>query len=34
MEYTLTPAHVYKLATDLLIEQLELTDYKRTCPVT
>jgi putative transposase len=32
MEYTLTPAHVHKLATDLLIEQLELTDYKRTCP--
>jgi putative transposase len=32
MEYTLTPAHVHKLAADLLIEQLELTDYKRTCP--
>jgi hypothetical protein len=32
MEYTLTPAHVHKLASDLLIEQLELTDYKRTCP--
>jgi putative transposase len=32
MEYTLTPAHVHTLAADLLIEQLELTDYKRTCP--
>lgn len=32
MEYTLTPAHVHKRAADLLIEQLELTDYKRTCP--
>ena len=32
MQYTLTPAHVHKLAADLLIEQLELTNYKRTCP--
>lgn len=32
MEYTLRPAHVHKLATDLLIEYLKLTDYKRTCP--
>jgi hypothetical protein len=32
MEYTLTPAHVHALAADLLIEQLQLTDYKRTCP--
>src|SRR5215204_5270481 len=32
MEYTLTPARVHTLAADLLIEQLELTDYKRTCP--
>lgn len=31
MQYTLRPAHVHKLAADLLIEQLELTDYKRTC---
>jgi hypothetical protein len=32
MEYTLTPAHVHTLAADLLIEQLQLTDYGRTCP--
>ncbi|MBY0456596.1 MAG: transposase, partial [Gemmataceae bacterium] len=32
MQYTLRPAHVHQLAADLLIEQLELTDYKRTCP--
>jgi putative transposase len=32
MEYTLTPARVHALAADLLAEQLELTDYKRTCP--
>jgi hypothetical protein len=31
MKYTLKPSHVHKLATDLLIEHLELTDYKRTC---
>jgi hypothetical protein len=32
MQYTLRPSHVHKLAADLLIESLELTDYKRTCP--
>lgn len=32
MQYTLRPAHVHKLAADLLVEQLELIDYKRTCP--
>lgn len=32
MQYTLTPGRVHKLAADLLVEQLELTDYKRTCP--
>jgi hypothetical protein len=32
MAYTLTPAHVHARAADLLIEQLERTDYKRTCP--
>lgn len=32
MQYTLTRAHVHTLATGLLIEHLELTDYKRTCP--
>jgi putative transposase len=32
MHYTLTPAQVHTLATDLLIQHLELTDYKRTCP--
>jgi putative transposase len=32
MQYTLRPAHVHQLAADLLIEHLELTDYKRTCP--
>lgn len=32
MQYTLRPSHVHKLAADLLVEQLELTDYKRTCP--
>jgi len=31
MQYTLRPEHVHKLAADLLIEHLELTDYKRTC---
>jgi hypothetical protein len=31
MQYTLTPSHVHKLATELLVEHLELTDYKRTC---
>jgi Transposase DDE domain len=32
MQYTLRPAHVHRLAADLLIEHLDLTDYKRTCP--
>jgi putative transposase len=32
MEYTLTRADVYKLTSDLLIENLELEDYKDTCP--
>jgi hypothetical protein len=32
MQYTLSRSHVHKLTTDLLIEQLELSDYKRTCP--
>lgn len=32
MQYTLTRAHVHKLTSDLLIENLELRDYKRTCP--
>jgi Transposase DDE domain len=31
MQYTLTRAHVHKLTSDLLIENLELRDYKRTC---
>src|ERR1700679_399240 len=32
MQYTLTRSHVHKLATDLLVEHLKLTDYKRKCP--
>lgn len=32
MQYTLRPSHVHKLAAELLIEQLKLIDYKRTCP--
>jgi putative transposase len=32
MQYTLTPAHVHRCATDLLAEHLRLTDYQRTCP--
>jgi hypothetical protein len=32
MQYTLTRAHVHKLTSDLLIENLELKDYKRKCP--
>jgi Transposase DDE domain len=31
MQYTLTSAHVHARASDLLIEHLQLTDYKRTC---
>lgn len=32
MQYTLRPSHVHTLASALLVEQLKLTDYKRTCP--
>ena len=32
MQYTLTPQHVHRCATDLLTEYPQLTDYKRTCP--
>jgi putative transposase len=32
MQYTLTPAAVHRLAADLLLEHLQLTDYQRTCP--
>jgi hypothetical protein len=32
MQYTLTRSHVHGLTSDLLIENLELRDYKRACP--
>jgi hypothetical protein len=34
VQYTVTPAAVHRLATDLLIEHLALADYGRTCPAT
>ena len=34
MQYTLTPSQVHRLATQLLLEHMALTDYGRTCPAT
>jgi hypothetical protein len=31
MQYTLTPSHVHGMASELLVEHLQLTDYKRAC---
>lgn len=33
MQYTLTPARVHRYASEVLVEYLRLTDYKRTCSV-
>lgn len=34
MQYTLTPRHVHRLVSDLLLTHLHLNDFGRTCPAT
>jgi DDE family transposase len=34
MQYTLTPGQVHRLATELLLDHMALTDFGRTCPAT
>lgn len=34
MQYTLTPSQVHRLATQLLLEHMALTNFGRTCPAT